>query len=156
MLLAWVVAAVGAFALGSAAAGDFTADYSTPGSESKAAATVLEQRFDGRSQYSVDLVWSARDVRDPAVERSADGMLRRAAGLEGIGAAPTAHEAQVSPDGTTAVATLPARPAPRRRAGEHGRGARRARRTIRPPACMRLSAASSSPAWRRLRRRPAR
>ena len=107
VLLAWVAAAIGAFALGSAAAGDFSADYSTPGSESKAAATVLEERFDGRSQYSVDLVWSAGDVRDPAVERSADAMLQRAAGLEGIGQAPPASEAEVSPDGTTAVARLP-------------------------------------------------
>ena len=107
VLLAWVAAAIGAFALGSAAAGDFSADYSTPGSESKAAATVLEERFDGRSQYSVDLVWSAGDVRDPAVERSADAMLQRAAGLEGIGQPPPASEAEVSPDGTTAVARLP-------------------------------------------------
>ena len=42
VLLAWLAAAVGAFALGSAVAGDYSADYSTPGSESKAAATVLQ------------------------------------------------------------------------------------------------------------------
>ena len=88
VLLAWVAAAIGAFALGSAAAGDFSADYSTPGSESKAAATVLEERFDGRSQYSVDLVWSAGDVRDPAVERSADAMLQRAAAWRASAGAP--------------------------------------------------------------------
>jgi RND superfamily putative drug exporter len=107
VLLAWVAAAAGAFAVGSAVAGDYSADYSTPGSESKAAATVLEDRFDGRSQYAVDIVWSASDVRAASVERAADGVLQRAAALEGIGDAPRAGEAEVSPDGTTAVARLP-------------------------------------------------
>jgi putative drug exporter of the RND superfamily len=107
VLLAWIAAAAGAFALGSAAAGDFSADYSTPGSESKAAATVLQERFDGRSQYAVDVVWSARDVRDLSVQHAADRVLHRAEALEGIGSAPPAREAQVSPDGTTAVVRLP-------------------------------------------------
>ena len=107
VLLAWIAAAAGAFALGQAAAGEFSADYSTPGSESKAAATVLEDRFEGRSQYSVDLVWSADDVRTPEAQTAADRMLQRAAALEGIGDAPPAADAEISRDGTTAVARLP-------------------------------------------------
>jgi RND superfamily putative drug exporter len=106
--LAWVAAAIGAFALGGAVAGDYTADYSTPGSESKAAADVLQERFGGRSQYAVDVVWTAPEgVRDATVERAADRVLQRAAALEGIGTAPPISSVEVSADGTTAVARLP-------------------------------------------------
>jgi len=43
VLVAWVVALVAAFAA-AGAAGDWSADYATPGSESQAAAELLQER----------------------------------------------------------------------------------------------------------------
>ena len=45
VLLAWVVALVAAFAASGALAGEFSADYATPGSESQPAGDLLAERF---------------------------------------------------------------------------------------------------------------
>src|SRR4249919_3454832 len=47
MVLAWIAAAVVIIGVGSALAGEFQADYDTPGSESKAASDLTEKRFGG-------------------------------------------------------------------------------------------------------------
>jgi RND superfamily putative drug exporter len=49
MVLAWIVAAVVLIGLGSSLAGEYHADYNTPGSESKAAAELTERAFKGYS-----------------------------------------------------------------------------------------------------------
>src|SRR5918995_3117321 len=56
VLAVWVVALVAAFGA-SGAAGDWAADYSTPGSESKAAAQLLQERFPERNPETVEVVW---------------------------------------------------------------------------------------------------
>ena len=85
-------------------AGDFNADYSTPGSESQAASKLIRERFPGRSGEAVDVVWqNASGVRRPAVEASMQRFLSRASQLEGIG---RAERPRVSPDGTIAVTRL--------------------------------------------------
>ena len=61
MVLAWIVAAVLIIGVGSALAGEFNADYDTPGSESKAASDITEQRFGGYSGQEIYVVW-----KDPA------------------------------------------------------------------------------------------
>ena len=65
MVLGWVAAAVVIIALGSALAGEYNADYDTPGSESKAASELTEQRFDGYSGQEIYVVW-----KDPSGARS--------------------------------------------------------------------------------------
>ena len=56
VVLAWIVALVAAFgAMG--LAGDWAADYNTPGSESKRAADALQERFPSTSPDTVDVVW---------------------------------------------------------------------------------------------------
>src|SRR3954469_23559280 len=45
MVLGWIAAAVVIIGVGSALAGEFNADYNTPGSESKAAGALTEKRF---------------------------------------------------------------------------------------------------------------
>jgi len=65
MVLGWVAAAVVIIALGSALAGEYNADYDTPGSESKAASDLTEQRFDGYSGQEIYVVW-----KDPSGARS--------------------------------------------------------------------------------------
>src|SRR5215211_8316292 len=65
MVLGWIVAAVVIIGVGSALAGEYNADYNTPGSESKAASDLTEQRFGGYSGQEIYVVW-----KDPAGARS--------------------------------------------------------------------------------------
>ncbi len=102
VLLAWIVALVGAFAASATLAGEFSADYATPGSESQRAGDLLTQRFPGRSSDTVDVVWEARGGVESAKERT-DTLLAAASRLEGIG---DAAPAEVSRDGTIAVSRL--------------------------------------------------
>src|SRR5215213_7613491 len=68
----WVVALVAAFGA-AGIAGDWSADYSTPGSESRAAADLLQDRFPARSPETVDVVWQAPAGADaPAVRDRID------------------------------------------------------------------------------------
>ena len=89
-------------------AGDWSADYSTPGSESRAAAELLQERFPERSPETVDVVWQAPGGAGPAAVAAADRRaLRDAAGLEGVGAAPARPAAEISRDGTIGVLRIP-------------------------------------------------
>jgi RND superfamily putative drug exporter len=102
VLAAWIVALVAAFAASSTLAGEFSADYATPGSESQRAGELLRDRFPGQSAETVDVVWQAPAGVDAQRDRT-DSLLAAAARLDGIGdAAPT----QVSRDGTIAVTRL--------------------------------------------------
>ena len=105
VLVAWVATLVAVVAVGGALRGDWSADYSTPGSESRAAVELLHERFPERSADTVDVVWQARNVE--AARERMDAFLRDAAALEGVGDAVSASSAQVSRDGTIAVARLP-------------------------------------------------
>ena len=97
VLGAWIGALVAAFALAGAFGGAFSADYNTPGSESKAAGDALAQRFGVDSTDTVDVVWRTADGT-PA------GFLKTAGALPGLS---PAGEPEVSPDGKVAVARLP-------------------------------------------------
>ena len=104
MVLAWVAVLVAVLAIAPRLAGDFNEDYSTPGSESKQAAALLDERFQDSSGDTIDVVWQARDgVRDPAIKERMDAFLERAGRLEGVAAA---DPPEVSHDGTIAVARL--------------------------------------------------
>jgi hypothetical protein len=52
MVVAWVVAAIAIIGVGSSLAGEYNADYDTPGSESKAASDLTEERVGGYSRRS--------------------------------------------------------------------------------------------------------
>ncbi|HYI17484.1 MAG TPA: MMPL family transporter [Solirubrobacteraceae bacterium] len=107
VVLAWIVALVAAFAA-AGAAGDWSADYATPGSESRAAAELLQERFPARSPDTVDVVWQAAAGADaPALQTRIDGLAKEAAGLEGIGEAAPAAQAEYSRDGTVGVLRVP-------------------------------------------------
>jgi putative drug exporter of the RND superfamily len=104
VLLAWVVVLPAVIVLGARFAGEFAADYSTPGSDSKAAADLIAARFPGSTGDTIDVVWQARTgVRDPAVEAKIERFLARASRLEGVG---EPNRAQLSADGTIAVERL--------------------------------------------------
>ncbi len=81
VLASWIAALLAAFALVAVAGGDWSADYNTPGSQSKAAADALEQRFPARSPDTVDVVWQGPTT-------GLKPFLTQAARLKGIGNVP--------------------------------------------------------------------
>ncbi len=103
----WLVALVAAFA-GAGLAGDWSADYSTPGSDSRAAAELLQDRFPERNPDTVDVVWQARDgAGSAAATERIDRLVAAADGLEGIGRGATASDAELSRDGSIGVLRIP-------------------------------------------------
>jgi putative drug exporter of the RND superfamily len=104
VLLAWIVALAGAFAASGALAGQFSADYATPGSESQRAGDLLAERFPARSSDTVDVVWEAKaGVKRADVQQRTATLLTAATHLKGIGAA---APPEISRDGTIAVSRL--------------------------------------------------
>jgi RND superfamily putative drug exporter len=69
MVLAWIAAAIVIIGVGSALAGEYQADYDTPGSESEAASDITKERFGGYSGQEIYVVW-----KDDAGARSPDAM----------------------------------------------------------------------------------
>src|SRR5687768_4759807 len=57
MVLAWIAAMVVIIGVGSSLAGEYEADYHTPGSESKSASELTQERFDGYSGQEINVVW---------------------------------------------------------------------------------------------------
>jgi putative drug exporter of the RND superfamily len=105
MVLAWVVAAVVIIGVGSSLAGEYNADYNTPGSESKAAGELTEQRFDGYSGQEVYVVWKDEDgAKSPAARERIESFLTEAKRVDHI-----ADETPLrySQDGTIGQTTLP-------------------------------------------------
>jgi RND superfamily putative drug exporter len=105
MVLAWIAATVVIIGVGSSLAGEYNADYNTPGSESKAAAELTEERFGGYSGQEIYVVW-----KDPAgaesadAKRRVDAFLAKAQQVDHV-AEPT--ETRVSRDGKIGATTLP-------------------------------------------------
>jgi RND superfamily putative drug exporter len=71
VVVAWIAATVVIIGVGSALAGEYNADYNTPGSESKAASDLTEERFSGYSGQEIYVVW-----KDPAGAQSAGAKQR--------------------------------------------------------------------------------
>jgi putative drug exporter of the RND superfamily len=105
MVLAWIFATVVLIGLGSAFAGEYEADYNTPGSESKAASDLTEREFGGYSGQEVYVVWKDQSGADsPAAKRGIEAFLTEA---EGIPHVEQRQAIRVSEDGTIATTTLP-------------------------------------------------
>ena len=78
VVLAWVAALAGSFALASAFGGELRQDYLQPGSESKAASETLQESFPQRSGDTVQIVVrSDAGVTSPEVQGAGRGGLRR-------------------------------------------------------------------------------
>jgi RND superfamily putative drug exporter len=104
MVLGWILAMIVIIPLGNGLAGEYNADYNTPGSESKAASEVLERGFGGYSGAGVDVVWKAEEgAASPAVKQRIQRFLADAQKVEDIGQpSPT----RVSDDGKIGAANL--------------------------------------------------
>src|ERR687897_2130955 len=105
VILIWVVAAIVIIGVGSSLAGEYEADYDTPGSESKASADLTEREFGGYSGQEVYVVWQDEGGADsPEAQQKVDAFLAEATQVENI-EEPT--PSRISEDGTIGTTTLP-------------------------------------------------
>jgi RND superfamily putative drug exporter len=102
VLVAWIATLAAVLVIVPQFAGEYGVEFGTPGSESKAAADLIEKHFDGSSGETVNVVWEA-----PAGARSAQPRIERllaeadrVAGIEG------ASQARYSRDGTIGLVQL--------------------------------------------------
>jgi putative drug exporter of the RND superfamily len=105
VVVAWVIATIVIIGVGSALAGEYSADYNTPGSESKAASDLTEERFDGYSGQEIYVVWEHPDGADsPAAKEGVEAFLAEAEQVDNI----SEHaQIRISEDGTIGATTLP-------------------------------------------------
>ena len=105
MVLAWIVAAIVIIGVGSSFAGEFNADYDTPGSESEAASTLTEERFEGYSGQEIYVVWKDEAGADsPAVRERLDAFFAEAEAIDEVAEhAPV----RISEEGTIGATSLP-------------------------------------------------
>jgi putative drug exporter of the RND superfamily len=105
MVVAWIAAAILIIGLGSTMAGEYEADYNTPGSESKAASELTERAFGGYTGQEVLVVWKDADgAESPAARKGVDAFLAEVEGIEHV---EPATPPRVSKDGTIASSSLP-------------------------------------------------
>ena len=105
VVLAWIAAAIVIIGAGSSLAGEYNADYDTPGSESKAASDLTEARFDGYSGQEVYAVWKDEGGADSAAAKQRiKSFLAKAEQVDHI--APHTP-IRYSEDGTIGATTLP-------------------------------------------------
>ncbi|HWO15578.1 MAG TPA: MMPL family transporter, partial [Solirubrobacterales bacterium] len=105
VVIAWIVATVVIIGLGSSLAGEYNANYHTPGSESEAASNLTEREFGGYSGQEIYVVWKDPDgAMSPAARRSVDAFLAEATQIDNID---RETPIRVSKDGTIATTTLP-------------------------------------------------
>ena len=105
MVLAWIVATIVIVGVGSALAGEYKADYDTPGSESEAASELTEQRFRGYSGQEIYVVWrDERGAKSPAAMRRLNTFFAEADRVDHV----AAHTPiRVSENGKIGSTTLP-------------------------------------------------
>jgi putative drug exporter of the RND superfamily len=107
VVLAWLGVLVLAAALSSVLGGQFRADYSAPGSDSKAAQQLLESRFPAQSGDTVDVViHSDAAVTAPAVKSAVTAVLGQISSAHHVAgvASPYTTPGSISPDGHTLLA----------------------------------------------------
>src|SRR5215216_2379182 len=105
VVVAWIVALIAIIGVGSSLAGEFEADYDTPGSESKAASDITEQRFQGYSGQEIYVAWKDENGAMSAQARQKIDAFFAEADKVSHTAAHTSI--RVSDDGTIASSTIP-------------------------------------------------
>jgi len=108
-VLLWLAAAAIAFGLSATLGGKFSADYSAPGSDSRIAQDLLQQRFPSQSGDVITVVLHAdADVGTPAVRPQIEALLQRMSQVPHVRSVQGPYDTpnSISPDGHTAVARL--------------------------------------------------
>src|SRR5918995_4074162 len=105
VVVAWIVALIAIIGVGSSLAGEFEADYDTPGSESKASSDITEQRFQGYSGQEIYVAWKDENgAMSPQARQKTDAFFAEADKVpHTAGHTPI----RVSDDGTIASSTVP-------------------------------------------------
>src|SRR3954469_10156014 len=105
VVLGWIVAAIVIIGVGSSLAGEYNADYNTPGSESKAASDLTERAFGGYSGQEIYVVWKDEaGARGPAARARLRAFFAKAEHVEHV----ASHTPiRVSRDGKIGSTTLP-------------------------------------------------
>ncbi len=109
VVLVWILAVVATIGLSSAFAGDFKADYTARGSDSRTAQDLLGQRFPALAGQGIDLaVRSDGPVTDPAVRAAVTDLLRQVRTVPHVTGTtdPFSSPGDVAADGRTARATI--------------------------------------------------
>jgi RND superfamily putative drug exporter len=105
VVLTWIGAAILIIGVGSALAGEYSADYDTPGSESEAAGNLTEREFDGYSGQEIYVVWKDEQGADsPAARQRVNAFLDDAESVDNI--APHTP-IRISENGDIGATTLP-------------------------------------------------
>jgi putative drug exporter of the RND superfamily len=105
MVLAWIAAAIVIIGVGSSLKGEYNADYNTPGSESKAASDLTQQRFGGYSGQEIYVVWKdPAGARSPRAQERLNAFFAKA---ERVNHVASHTPIRVSRDGTIGATTLP-------------------------------------------------
>ncbi len=105
VVIGWIVAMIVIIGVGSSLKGEFNADYNTPGSESKAASDITEQRFGGYSGQEIYVVWKdTGGVNTPAAQQRMNAFFAQAEKVNHI----SSHTPiRVSQNGQFGTTTLP-------------------------------------------------
>ena len=111
VVVAWVVVLVAVNVAGTTFGGENKQDFLAPGSESKAALELLDERFPTQAGDTVSIVvHDAVGVERPAVRAAVDRVVRRIESLPHVVSVTAPWQApgapQISPDGTTAYAVV--------------------------------------------------
>src|SRR6187200_3200035 len=105
MVLGWFVATVVLIGLGQSFAGEYEADYNTPGSDSKAASDLTEREFGGYSGQEIYVVWKdPAGAASPAARERMNAFFEQAEAIKDV---EKRDAIRVSDDGTIATTTLP-------------------------------------------------
>ncbi|MGH2731047.1 MAG: MMPL family transporter, partial [Actinomycetota bacterium] len=107
----WVAALIGFNVASAAGGGDYSTDFSLPGTESQAAFDLLERRFPERSGDTADIAFKAEGgVEDPSVQDRMESFFTTIEGFPHVDGVQSPYDeggpAQISPDGTIAFATI--------------------------------------------------
>jgi RND superfamily putative drug exporter len=105
----WILILLGAFGLSKAFPGEFKADYTTPGSDSKAAGELIASEFPGNNGQTIDVVWAPADDKATSPESIAKikALTAKLTALDGVGEAPPQERWQISQDETIATFAIP-------------------------------------------------
>ncbi len=105
VVIGWIVAMIVIIGVGSSLKGEFNANYNTPGSESKAASDITEQRFGGYSGQEIYVVWKdTAGVDTPAAQQRMNAFFAQAEKVNHISSHTPIRFSQNGQFGTT---TLP-------------------------------------------------
>lgn len=108
-VLIWLGILLASFGLSKAFPGEFKADYTTPGSDSKAAGELIAREFPGNNGQSLDVVWAPSEGKatSPANIAKVKAVTAKLESLDGIGEAPPQDRWLISPDQSIGTFAIP-------------------------------------------------